>query len=147
MAINRSIVKYFITVLLTALLTSCFSSQLITGFDETLTDIQFNSSFTLTLPRPLAELAITDPDSIWFYLQGNDLNKTLYPQGEFVQLKKIEINTGKLKATQWIDGKANYANVFTKAGVYTIYLSDNLETEPDNAITFIRKVRLVDPAH
>jgi len=135
--------KIFITILFIALLPSCTESEVNISFNETTTDIKPSSSFTLTIPHHLPELAITDTDNNWFYLQGSSLKQTYYPQDTFTQLKKITLHPDELYATQWINGKETFSKVFSKPGIYTIYLSDNLETEPDNAKTLIKKIRLV----
>lgn len=140
---NTNFYKHFSLVILFSFLASCSESQISISFDMTTTELKLGSSFTLTLPKQLPELAITDPDNNWFYLQGSSLKKTTYSQDSFTQLKKVAIDTENIHATHWIDGKENYSKIFTKVGTYTIYLSDNLETEPDNAITFIKKVRLI----
>lgn len=131
------------TIYLLILLTGCSESHINILFDESITTIKIRSTLSLTPPRNLPELAIVDPDNTWFYLQGASLNKTSYPQERFIHLDKITIRPAELSAIHWLDGKEHFSQVFTKEGIYTIYLSDNLETEPENATTFVKKVRMV----
>jgi len=113
-------------------------------FDDSISSIELTKPFTLTLAdNHPTELAIASPDNQWFYLQGKDIKKTYMQADEFKHAKSLTIDPKSLKAIQWVEGKSIVSPVFTAPGIYEIYLSDNLETEPDNALTFIKKVKLV----
>jgi len=111
-------------------------------FDGSISTIEHNSPFKLSLvDNHPTELAIVSPENQWFYLQGNDIKKPHMQAEDFKQSKSYSIETHSLKAVQWIDGKATVSPVFTVPGIYEIYLSDNLETEPENALTFIKRIK------
>jgi len=113
------------------------------NFDEKISIVKSGKAFTLTLPQDHPDkLAIVSPDETWFYIQGDENIKNLMPKDDFMKSNAITINTGSLKGTSWKDGEKSFSHVFTKKGTYTVYLSDNLETEIDNSLTFIKKLTL-----
>ena len=113
------------------------------SFNESISAIKREQTFTLKLPATHPKnLAIVDPDNRWFYMQGQDIKHPFLNSEAFINSSALTITPVKLKATTWIDGKEHYLPVFTKNGLYNIYLSDNLETEPDNALSFVKKVKL-----
>jgi len=102
-------------------------------------------SITMPLPHP-KELAVRAPDGRWFYLQVEDegAGEMLMPSEQFSTLQKLELNTGQLVARYWDDGKAMRAKIFTQTGDYLIYMADNLETEPENTLSFASIIRYTD---
>lgn len=47
----------------------------------------------------------------------------------------VTIDLDSASGVYWNDGGRHFSQVFARAGVYKIYISDNLETEEDNATT------------
>ena len=94
-------------------------------------------SITLPIPHP-KELAVKTPNGKWFYLhvENEGDSEMLMPKEEFAKLKRLDLDTGKLEARYWDDGKAMRGKVFVETGAYLIYMADNLETEPDNTLHF-----------
>lgn len=114
-------------------------------FDETISEIKSNRPFTIRLPDDHPDkLAIVTPDETWFYIQGNGFENQLMSPDEFLKIESITINPSTLKGTFWEDGKVKTALIFIKKGIYSIYLSDNLETEIDNSLTYIKKIKLIN---
>ncbi|VAW81812.1 hypothetical protein MNBD_GAMMA12-2003 [hydrothermal vent metagenome] len=94
-------------------------------------------SITLPVPHP-KELAIKAPNGTWFYLhvENEGATEMLMPKEKFAALKELDLDTGKLEARYWDDGKAMRGKVFAETGTYLIYMANNLETEPDNTLHF-----------
>lgn len=114
-------------------------------FDETISVIKLSNEFELELPDNHPDkLAIATPDGNWFYIQGNGIKKQLMSKEAFIKAVALSIDTSTLEGTHWVDGKATISAVFTKTGIYSIYLSDNLETEIDNSLTYIKKLKLIN---
>lgn len=116
--------------------------------------LQFNSKnlhkgdkLSIIIPQPHPkELAIKAPDGKWFYLQvenesGSDM---LMPAEQFKVLSKLELDTRNFEARYWDDGKPMRGKVFTLTGDYLIYMADNLETEPENTLSFASVIRYTD---
>lgn len=82
-----------------------------------------NKILTLTIHNQsvLKQLAITNPKGKWFYLEV---------------APTVQIDPQKTKATTWINGVKKKELIFTQPGKYIVYLSDNLETELENSLTF-----------
>lgn len=102
---------------------------------------------SITIPQPHPkELAIKAPDGRWFYLQveNEGSSEMLMPSGQFAVLKKLDLDTRTLAARYWDDGKARHGKVFTVSGDYLIYMADNLETEPENTLSFASIIRYSD---
>jgi len=99
-------------------------------------------SITLPIPHP-KELAIKAPNGTWFYLhvENEGADDMLMPKEKFAALKQLNLDTAKLEARYWNDGKAMRGKVFDETGTYLIYMADNLETEPDNALYFSSLIR------
>ena len=108
--------------------------------------LQYNSKnlykgdkLSITMPRPHPkELAIRAPDGKWFYLhiENGGAGEMLMPSEQFAVLQKLDFDTRQLEARYWRDGKAMRGKVFTQTGDYLIYMADNLETEPENTLSF-----------
>lgn len=114
-------------------------------FNNSISLVTRDQSFTLKLPNNHPDkLAISSPDNVWFYLQDKSLSKQFMQEKTFIKSDTITIIPKTLIATQWIEGKETLSPVFTKNGTYSIYLSDNLETEIENSLTFIKKIELKD---
>ena len=114
-------------------------------FDETISEINFGKSFTLEMPNNHPDkIAIMTPDETWFYIQGNGTSKPHMPAEDFMKADTLTIMPDTLKGMHWVDGKEMISPVIIKQGIYSIYLSDNLETEIENSLTFIKKIELKD---
>ncbi len=96
------------------------------------------SSDTLRLGAPITlrlsekhpeKLAITDADNRWYYIQDDESSRLMEPAA-FAKAREIIIDAAQ-NGMFFEDGKPRTGPVFTKAGVYTIYLADNLETEEE----------------
>ena len=94
-------------------------------------------SIILPIPHP-KELAIKTPNEKWFYLhvENEGDSEMLMPKEKFAALKQLNLDTSKLEARYWDNGKAMRGKVFGETGAYLIYMADNLETEPDNTLHF-----------
>ena len=94
-------------------------------------------SISLPLPHP-KELAIKSPIGTWFYLhvENEGDSEMLMPKEKFAALQQLNLDTSKLEARYWDNGKAMRGKVFGETGAYLIYMADNLETEPDNTLHF-----------
>jgi len=94
-------------------------------------------SISLPLPHP-KELAIKSPNGTWFYLhvENEGDSEMLMPKEKFAALKQLNLDTSKLEARYWDNGKAMRGKVFGVTGAYLIYMADNLETELDNTLHF-----------
>jgi hypothetical protein len=82
-------------------------------------------------PHP-RDLAIYDPDENFFFLVYSQLSEGLPPlvdYAAFAHYDSLEIVAGVAKANPWTAGVTEHKLVFTKAGVYRIHLSENLETD------------------
>ncbi len=108
--------------------------------------LQFNSKnlykgdkLSITMPQPHPkELAIRTPDGRWFYLhlENEGVGETLMPSEQFASLQQLDFDTRQLEARYWNDGKPMHGKIFTQTGDYLIYMADNLETEPENTLSF-----------
>lgn len=103
------------------------------------------------MPSPHPErLAIMDPDGHWYYLQDQPLPNPLVPYDEFRDLDSFSFTPSELRAITFIDGEERRLPVFSVAGEYTICLAENLETEPENTLSFettVYYLREDRPAH
>lgn len=98
----------------------------------------------MAIPHP-EQLAVLDPDSLWFDLQpAQSLAQPLIPHEEFRRLSHFQIIPAQTKGIRWVDGKPESLLIFTKTGFYRIYLGDNLETEFENALVFESKIYYID---
>lgn len=100
---------------------------------------------TMPVPHP-KEMAIRAPDKRWYYIQveNEGAGEMLMPGTQFAALTKLEFDTSQLEARYWSDGKAMRGKVFTQTGEYLIYMADNLETEPENTLSFASIIRYND---
>jgi len=125
--------------------------------DRVLSDdgiLQFNSKklhkgdrLSITLPQPHPkEFAIKAPDGRWYYLQvkNEGSGEMLMLSGKFATLKKLDLDTRTLEARYWDNGQAMRGKVFNKSGDYLIYMADNLETEPENTLSFVSIIHYSD---
>ncbi len=94
-------------------------------------------TITMPLPHP-KELAIRVPNGRWYYLhlEYEGASEMLMRSEQFAALKQLEFDTQQLEARYWDNGKAMHGKVFTQTGNYLIYMADNLETEPENTLSF-----------
>ena len=114
-------------------------------FDGSVSEIKSDKEFTISLPSGHPDkLAIVTPDDVWFYIQEDGDINHLMPKNEFMKADIISIHPSTLKGTSWINGKSTISLVFAKKGKYSIYLSDNLETEIENSLTFIKSIKFID---
>lgn len=144
----KIIFKYLCYLLTSLLLLSGCENQLLSNssslqFDEATSVVKLDRTFTIALPANHPDkLAIRSPVDTWFYLQGDGISKQLMPEEDFIKTETLTITPLNFKATHWVNGKEVVSPVFFREGIYSIYLSDNLETELDNSLTFIKRIRL-----
>jgi len=127
-----------------SLLVALLSSTLVTGDTSrpalvlcSPKHIALGDILTVRIPSPtLDEMAVSDPSGRWFYLQGSGVIQPLLDERQFAEAEKITLDTGTLVGTVYIDGSGKQLPVFTVPGQYRIHLSDNLETEPENSLSF-----------
>ena len=98
---------------------------------------------TISLPekRP-SKLSIISPDGQLFIIHSQEDNISFVPYDGKNKTTQINIPISSLKGITWIDGKKVEQLVFKKPGKYTVYMADNLETEPENTFHFKRDVEL-----
>ena len=97
-----------------------------------------NSEITLKLPQKHPRnLAVEDPAGNFYYVMGDG---GLVKYNDFVSGREIKLKVNDVKGILWVDGKAEVRNVFEMPGEYTLYMADNLETEPEN--TFFMEVKV-----
>ncbi len=81
------------------------------------------------------DLAIQNPNGVWFVLQDAEDSIEVMPQDDFDSINVMEFEVSELKGVTWKDSKKVSDRVFTSQGSYLIYFSDNLETEPENTFS------------
>lgn len=97
-----------------------------------------NSEITLKLPeRPPRNLGIEDPAGNFYYVMGDG---GFVKYNEFITGREIKLKVDDVKGILWVDGKKEIRNVFEKPGEYTLYMADNMETEPENTFSIETKV-------
>lgn len=93
--------------------------------------LRAGAALTLRLSEKHPErMAIIDPDERYFYIQDPEVSRLMEPTA-FAQARELIIDAAQ-SGLCYVDGKARTGAVFTKSGVYVIYLADNLETEEEN---------------
>ena len=97
-----------------------------------------NDRIKITLPNPHPSgFAVRDPNGEWYYLQGDDsLPATFMPPDTFAKIRDIEIIPSEVFAINYLDGEPRRSAVFHQTGEYLIYIADDLETEPENTVSF-----------
>ncbi len=99
----------------------------------------------MAIPHPL-ELAISDPNNNWLYLQFSDPDlPSNVPPDEFAQMSELTLAVSSAEATRWIDGSPSKHPIFEAAGRYTIHLAENLETDAENTLYFSQSVTYTAP--
>jgi len=95
-----------------------------------------NDSIEISIytPHPL-QMALVTPDGEWIYFQGPLATNSLFSTDSFHKIAKIEINS-KTFGTTWRDGKSIKEKTLSSAGLYKIFISENLETEQENTLSF-----------
>jgi len=104
-----------------------------------------NSDHVLTILLPEkrpSKLSIISPDGQLFIVHSQEDNISFVPYEDKIDTKQIIIPISSLKGTTWIDGKKLEQLVFKKRGKYTVYMADNLETEPENTFHFKQDIEL-----
>ncbi len=97
-----------------------------------------NSEITLKLPEEHPRnLAIQDPAGNFYYVMGDE---GLVEYNDITSRKEIKLKVNEVKGILWVDGKMEVKNVFEKPGEYTLYMANNLETEPENTFSIEAKV-------
>lgn len=98
-------------------------------------------NLTMRYPRKHpSKLAIQGPAHTWFILHETGVNTSLMTDAEFRRSTSLTIQVATLTGVTWINGIQVWAKVFSKPGKYTIYMADNLETEPANTYFLMRTV-------
>ncbi len=87
----------------------------------------------LEAPNP-AFLGVIDPDGKFFYVVYDEKEAPagLQPfvnSDDFVYMRQMHINTGKFKADPYTYGVEENQPVFTKSGMYTFIMGDNLHVD------------------
>lgn len=80
-------------------------------------------------PHPLG-LAVVDPDGNYFYLQHLPESRVA-DAAAFAALKELRIDE-RTSGMFYDDGQPVQKKVFAQSGTYSVYLADDLETEPEN---------------
>lgn len=112
--------------------TLILSSSVVTSFD----------SLTIRYPQHHpSKLAIQDPEHVWLVIHEPGVNTGLMTDTKFRHSTCLTIQVAKLTGVTWVDGKKIRRKVFSKPGTYTIYMADNLETEPENTFSFQQTLR------
>ena len=100
-------------------------------------------SIQITFPESHpSKLSVITPDGQLYIIHSEEDLIEFLPYEEFKDAKSIEIPIATVKGTTWIDGKKSDLLVFDKKGKYSIYMADNLETEPDNTFNFKKDIEL-----
>lgn len=85
-------------------------------------------------------IALTTPDDRFLYLADTNSITTI---PRYWQDNPIIIHPQDQLAVHYENGQAKLVKAFEKPGEYIIHFSDNLETEPENALWLDRKVTLL----
>lgn len=98
---------------------------------------------TISLPpeRP-KNIAIRTPSDVWYIIQNAEEDISFLDDKVYNSSPNIDISVASLKGVVWENGEKKIQAVFTQPGAYTIYIADNLETEPENTFHFMKKVTL-----
>lgn len=99
------------------------------------------SADTLTLRFPHkhpASLAIEDPGHVWYVIHEAGVNTSLMTDKKYRYSTSITFQIATLTGVTWVDGKQVRRKVFSRPGKYTIYMADNLETEPENTFFLMK---------
>jgi len=87
---------------------------------------------TIYLPQPHpTKLAIEGPHHAWF---------TIHDESAFRRARVIRFRASALTGIVWLDGQPRRQKVFVLPGTYTIYLANNLETEPENTFSLMQSL-------
>ena len=97
------------------------------------------------IPHP-AELAIRDPNGIWFFLvYGGEpappAMRPLVDKKVFHSMKELRLPVESAMGSPWAAGHDKNERIFTKAGRYQVVLSDALESDAPGRTTFRCNVR------
>ena len=91
----------------------------------------------MNVPHP-DQMALVLPNSEWLYIQGPLAKEPPFSAHGFPALSSWKITSGT-RATAWRDGRPSQVFALSVPGAYELVVSDNLETEQDNALSFVCK--------
>jgi hypothetical protein len=94
----------------------------------------------MRVPHPL-ELAIVAPDGAYYYLQAaDDSVPSRLSANEFAELAVVHIDVDSATGIQWVNGKPTKSRIFEIVGEYEVILAENIETEPENTISYTQQI-------
>lgn len=129
--------QFLFTLIAALLLNNCSLST--KGFVVIPHHVTSSDTVTIHLPQTHpAKLAIEDPQHVWFTIQDIDSNIQFMSDKAFRQATTIRLRVSSITGVVWVNGKPQQKRVFVLPGKYTLYLADNLETEPENTFSFIQ---------
>lgn len=136
-------ISHCAAVLALALLAGCSTlqptaEQQIAIFYAAPTEFARGSLVTLHYPAKHPRFfAIQTPTQHWYFVQSKDDDIELLPAADFAKSTQLVLDTNKLKGVIWHNGKRREKLIFTKAGDYTLYLTDDFEAETAFSLTTI----------
>lgn len=95
---------------------------------------QENHSVTIMMKVPHPDHALIyrpDGETVWLQLPSGAAHQQV---DDFSNLTVWIIDSHSL-GTVWMDGKAVAQNIINGSGKYTLYIAENLETEPENTFS------------
>lgn len=98
--------------------------------------VPLSGSVTLQMPNPaLRELAIRQESTLTYvYVQSESYDVALWDKDEV--LGALTLNLDEIMGVRFDEGERTLARAFPEPGRYMIIVADNLETEPENTISF-----------
>ena len=118
----------------------CVASE---GYKVNSKSFDTTGAIEISLPKIHPKnLAIYSPNGQFFILHSKDDAVKIMPYQLFAGAEVIKIKISDTQGLTWIDGKKSLMNVFNEKGEYTIYLADDLETEPENTFFHSEKILL-----
>jgi len=96
---------------------------------------------TIYLPQPHpTKLAIEGPHHAWFTIHDPEMQTRFMTESAFRRARVIRFRASALTGIVWLDGQPRRQKVFVLPGTYTIYLANNLETEPENTFSLMQSL-------
>ena len=92
-------------------------------------------------PHP-TQMALRGPNGEWVYLQGSGVLKELFKTETFIGLSTFSVQK-TTEGTAWREGKQVSIKALTQAGPYTLLISEYLETEQENVLSYSCKFNYV----
>jgi hypothetical protein len=131
--------RALVTIIVAGVLTVGCSTA--TSAGQTLQVLHPNKPFVVAIDSAefSTDVAVLDPHGRFLWMRSEDMHCSglTYANG------RISIFPGKAYGRYWDNGTSRDVPVFSEAGIYTIYVSDNLETELDNSAAVQYRVRYV----